>query len=350
MPELRKDPITGRWVIISTERGKRPTSFGAVTRSQDARLCPFCPGHEDATPSEILAYRESGSEPNQPGWRLRVMPNKYPALVVEGTLSREPEGIYDKMTGIGAHEVIIETPEHNLDLVSMSKEAVREVFWAYRDRMMDLQRDRRFQYILVFKNHGEAAGASLEHGHSQLIATPIIPKRVAEELSGAKRYYDFKERCIFCDIVRQELLDRSRLVADHDAFLVLQPFAPRFPFETWILPKAHQSSYLELSESEITVLARTVQDALARLKLALNGPAYNLMLHTRPVSREYHEYYHWHIEIIPKLTKVAGFEWGSGFYINPTPPEESAAYLRKIDPDQARSVDVPGAVGGHSQE
>lgn len=330
MPELRKDPITGRWVIISTERGKRPTSFGAVSVRKQAHLCPFCPGHEEATPPEILAYREPGTEPNRPGWRLRVMPNKYPALVVEGSLSREPHGIYDKMNGIGAHEVIIETPEHNLDLVDMSVEAVRDVFWAYRERMLDLQRDRRFQYILVFKNHGEAAGASLEHAHSQLIATPIIPKRVMEEVHGAKRYFDFKERCIFCDIVRQELSDQERVVADHDAFVVLQPFAPRFPFETWILPKTHQSSYLELSEAEITVLARTVKDTLGRLKYALNDPAFNFMLHTRPVSKEYHEYYHWHIEVIPKLTKVAGFEWGSGFYINPTTPEESAAFLRDV--------------------
>jgi len=239
VPELRKDPITGRWVIISTERGRRPTSFASVTRREDASLCPFCPGHEEATPPEILAYREPGSEPNHSGWRLRVMPNKYPALVVEGSMSREPHGIYDKMNGIGAHEVIIETPDHGLDMMDMTDEAVRDVFWAYRERMMDLERDRRFQYILVFKNHGQAAGASLEHAHSQLIATPIIPKRVAEELTGAKRYFDFKERCIFCDIVRQEIADQERLVADYDAFLSLQPFAPRFPFETWIVPKTH---------------------------------------------------------------------------------------------------------------
>ena len=331
MPELRKDPITGRWVIISTERGKRPTSFTSVTRSEDPRLCPFCPGHEAATPREILAYREPGTEPNRPGWRLRVMPNTYPALVVEGALSREPQGIYDRMNGIGAHEVIVETPEHGLDLPDMPDNAVRDVFWAYRERMMDLERDRRFQYILIFKNHGEPAGASLEHAHSQLIATPIIPKRVMEELMGAKRYYDFKERCIFCDVLRQELTDRTRVVADHDAFLVIQPFAPRFPFETWVIPKTHQSCYLEASESDITVLARAMKDTLARLKIALDNPAFNFMLHTRPVSREYHEYYHWHIEIIPKLTRVAGFEWGSGFYINPTTPEESAAFLRDID-------------------
>ena len=331
MPELRKDPITGRWVIISTERGKRPSSFTSVSKRTDAAMCPFCPGHEENTPPEILAYRESGTEPNQPGWSLRVMPNKYPALKIEGSLDRQPEGIYDKMNGIGAHEVIIETPDHACDMVDMSDEQVRDVFWAYRERMMDLQRDRRFAYILVFKNHGEAAGASLEHAHSQLIATPIVPKRVAEEIAGAKRYWDFKERCIFCDIVRQELTDGSRVVADHDAFLTIQPFAPRFPFETWLLPKTHQSSYLEMSDTEVMVLARAIKATLARLKAALNDPPFNYMLHTQPVSSEPMEHYHWHFEIIPKLTRVAGFEWGSGFHINPTPPEESAAYLRDID-------------------
>jgi UDPglucose--hexose-1-phosphate uridylyltransferase len=347
MPELRKDPITGRWVIISTERGKRPTSFGSVSKRKEAHLCPFCPGHEDSTPPEILSYREPGTEPNRPGWRLRVMPNKYPALVVEGALSREPQGIYDKMNGIGAHEVIIETPEHDKDLVDMDDETVRDVFWAYRERMMDLQRDRRFQYILVFKNYGEAAGASLEHAHSQLIATPIVPKRVMEEIIGAKRYFDFKERCIFCDIVRQEISDQSRIVGDYDAFLAIQPFAPRFPFETWVVPKAHQSCYLELSDEGVLLLARTIRDVLARLKMALNDPAFNFMLHTRPVSKEYHEYYHWHIEIIPKLTRVAGFEWGSGFYINPTPPEESAAFLRELDLSNSESASSARAAEGN---
>lgn len=345
VPELRKDPITGRWVIISTDRGRRPTSFSSVSRHQDAKMCPFCPGQEHSTPPEILSYRSPETEPNKPGWTLRVTPNKYPALIVEGSLNRVPEGIYDKMNGIGAHEVIIETADHARDLVDMTDEAVRDVFWAYRERMMDLEKDQRFMYILIFKNHGEAAGASLEHAHSQLIATPIVPRRVAEEIEGAKSYHKFKERCIFCDIVRQELTDGDRVVKDHDAFLTIQPFAPRFPFETWIIPKAHQSSYLELSDSGVMMLARAVKDSLSRLRIALNNPAFNYMLHTRPVSREHHEYYHWHIEIIPKLTRVAGFEWGSGFYINPTPPEESAAFLRQINMDEDGRLEDSKAAG-----
>ncbi len=340
MPELRKDPITGRWVIISRERGNRPSSFSSVVRTREVSKCPFCPGNEDATPPEVMAYRQPGSEPNRPGWRLRVISNKYPALKVEGELNRQPHGIYDQMNGVGAHEVIIETADHNRDLVDMSDGEVRDVLWAYRERMIDLERDIRFKYILVFKNHGEAAGASLEHSHSQLIATPIVPKRVQEELVGAKRYYDFKERCIFCDIVRQEISDQERIIKDHDAFVAFEPFASRFPFEACIMPKSHQSSYLEMSDAEYMVLARCLKDTLLRLRLALNNPPFNYILHTRPTSKEYHDYYHWHFEIIPKLTKVAGFEWGSGFYINPTAPEDAAAFLRRMDTDSYQGTET----------
>ncbi len=345
MPELRKDPIIGRWVIISTERGKRPSSLSSVPPKSTAQLCPFCPGNENFTPPEVLAYRQPATEPNRPGWRLRVISNKYPALVIEGALTREPKGIYDRMHGIGAHEVIIETPEHAKDLTDMSDYEVRDVLWAYRERMIDLERDRRFKYILIFKNHGEMAGASLEHSHSQLIATPIIPKRVVEEIEGAKKYFDFKERCIFCDIVRQEISEYERIVKDHDAFISFQPFASRFPFETWIIPKTHQSSFLEMSDAEYLILARCLKDTLWRIKLALNNPPFNFILHTRPIPRDTHEYFHWHFEIIPKLTKVAGFEWGSGFYINPTAPEEAASFLRSIDPAAKKAGGLPNVSG-----
>lgn len=338
MPELRKDPITGRWVIIATERGRRPSSYSSVSKRMHASMCPFCPGQESQTPPETLAYRQNGSNPNEPGWSLRVISNKYPALRVEGTLSRSPHGLYDMMTGIGAHEVIIETPDHAHDIVDMSDMAVRDIFFAYRDRMIDLEKDSRFKYILIFKNHGEAAGASLEHSHSQLIATPIIPKLVLEELDGSKKYYDFKERCVFCDIIKQELTSRERMVKDYDSFIGIQPYAPRFPFETWILPKEHQSSFLEMSDGDYLTLARCFKDILARLKVALNDPPFNYILHTRPVAKDHQIYYHWHFEVFPKLTKVAGFEWGSGFYINSTTPEESASYLREVDISQAASV------------
>lgn len=338
MPELRKDPVTGRWVIISTERRHRPTSFASHSKEGVTTSCPFCPGNESNTPPEILAYRDDDSEPNHPGWRLRVISNKFPALKVEGELDRRPMGIYDRMNGIGAHEVIIETAAHNRNIIDMSDHEIRDILWAYRERMADLERDIRIKYILVFKNHGEAAGASLEHAHSQLIATPIVPKRVSEELVGSKRYFDFKERCIYCDIIRQELADGERLVKDHDAFLTFVPFAPRFPFEMCIIPKSHQSSFLEMSDAEYLTLAACLKDTLLRLSLALDNPAFNYILHSRPISNEHHEYYHWHIEVIPKLTRVAGFEWGSGFYINPTAPEEAAEFLRDVDVSRYQPV------------
>ncbi len=331
MPELRKDPVIGRWVIISAERGQRPTSFETIARSDSATKCPFCPGHENQTPPEVLAFRDDDTAPDSPGWRLRVAPNKYPALKVEGELIREAKGIYDRISGIGAHEVIIETPEHDLDMADMTVGQIRDVLWAYRERMIDLEKDTRFKYILLFKNHGAAAGASLEHSHSQLIATPIVPKRVAEELAGSKAYYGFRERCVFCDVIRQELDEKERIVRDMDSFLSFAPFASRFPFETWIIPKSHQSSFLEMTEIQYTHLAACMKDALTRLKIALNDPPYNFMIHTRPTSKIAHEYFHWHIEIIPKMTRLAGFEWGTGFFINPTPPEEAAKFLAGVD-------------------
>jgi UDPglucose--hexose-1-phosphate uridylyltransferase len=330
MPELRKDPIIGRWVIISTERGKRPTHFGQSEKHISPKACPFCPGNESATPREITAYRPDGSKENQPGWSLRIVSNKYPALIIEGDLDREPKGIYDRMNGIGAHEVIIETSQHQSDLVDLPISNIKDVLWAYRERYLDLQRDPRFKYILIFKNHGQAAGASVEHSHSQIIATPIIPKRVAEELLGAKKYFDYKERCIFCDIIRQEISDQERVICENDSFIAFAPYASRFPFETWLMPKAHICHYVDIEIDMHIELASILKEILARLKTGLANPAFNFILHTAPVGSEYRDFFHWHIEIIPKLTKVAGFEWGTGFYINPTRPEDAAKYLREL--------------------
>jgi UDPglucose--hexose-1-phosphate uridylyltransferase len=330
MPELRKDPVIGRWVIISTERGKRPSDFPAPPKRQESKLCPFCPGNESSTPPEVLAFRPDQSPANKPGWTLRVISNKYPALKVEGELNREGRGIFDKMNGVGAHEVIIETPEHTKELAGLDQKRVEDVLWAYRLRTIDLKNDPRLRYILIFKNQGLEAGASLEHSHSQLIATPIIPKRVSEELDGSKKYYDYKERCIFCDIVKQEQEENVRVVNQNESFISIEPFAARFPFETWILPKKHYSTYDDTKQQEMPALAAILKDTLGRLAKALNSPPYNYIMHTRPVGGSFTKEYHWHIEIMPKLTKVAGFEWGSGFYINPTAPEDACNYLRSI--------------------
>ena len=330
MPELRKDPITGRWVIIATERAKRPTDFvREKVEIRGAGFCPFCAGNEAKTPPEILAYRKDGGARNTPGWSLRVVPNKFPALGIEGTMNRQGEGLYDKMNGIGAHEVIIETPEHQHTMATMPVRGVEDVLWAYRDRILDLKKDRRFKYALIFKNHGDAAGASLEHTHSQLIALPVVPKLVREELTSAKEYYGYKERCIFCDIIRQEMEDGVRVIAENESFVTIAPYAPRFPFEMCIVPKVHQSAFEESQKHEFGHLAAMLKDMLSRLDRVLDFPAYNHIIHTSPIPDASNDYYHWHLEIMPKLTKMAGFEWGTGFYINPTPPEESAKFLRE---------------------
>ena len=328
MPELRKDPVTNSWVIISTERGKRPSDFGTEPRPPRPGFCPFCPGNEEKTPPEIVVYRNDGAAPNTPGWRVRVVANKFPALVIEGELERQTEGIYDKMSGVGAHEVIIETPDHDQTLPAMPEQKVEEVLWAYRDRILDLKRDPRFQYILVFKNHGEAAGASLDHTHSQLIATPIVPKRVQEEVDGVKQYYAEKRRCVYCDMVQQELAYGGRVVSANDHFVAMAPFASRFPFETWIVPRTHEASFEDIGKQEYVSLARILKETLHRIERLLSDPPYNFVLHSAPFRQEKPVQYHWHIEITPRLTRLAGFEWGTGIYINPTPPEEAAQYLR----------------------
>lgn len=329
MTELRKDPVVGRWVIISTERAKRPQEFTPEPSPRREGVCPLCPGSERMTPPEILGYRQGG-QPNDPNWTLRVVPNKFPALRIEGDLGKAADGIYDRMHGIGAHEVVIESERHDVDLFDLPENRFQDVLWAYRDRLLDLKKDNRFKSVLIFKNHGAAAGASLAHSHSQLIALPVIPKRVMEEMNGCREYYRFRDRCLFCDIVVQEMDQKVRIVEETGEFLAFSPYAPRFPFETWIVPKRHQCAYEMIEGDQAKALAAVFRRTLRRLNLALENPPFNFIVHSAPFQERAADFFHWHIEIMPKLTKVAGFEWGSGFYINPTPPEESAKYLREL--------------------
>jgi UDPglucose--hexose-1-phosphate uridylyltransferase len=333
VPELRKDPIVGRWVIVATERAKRPL----LSRKEPAppmlqgTLCPFCEGNEDKTPHEILAYRDKQSKPNERGWRVRVVPNKYPALQIEGTLGKRGEGMYDRMNGIGAHEVIIETPEHVASITDLDEEHLREVLWIYRDRLVDLKKDARLVYGMLFKNVGTLAGASLEHTHSQLIVTPVVPISVREEMDGAHAFYQYRGRCIYCDMIEQELASEARVVLDTSHFVALCPYASRFPFEVWIIPKQHASHYENIHKMEVDELGRVLKNVLEKLESALDKPAYNYIIHTAPFDSVAVPHYHWHLEIIPRLTRIAGFEWGTGFYINPVPPEQATAFLREAE-------------------
>ncbi len=328
MPELRREPVSGRWVIVATERAARPTDFETNPQIIKSGFCPFCEGNEDKTPPEILAYRDSGTMPNSDGWRVRVVPNKFPALQAEGEYLKSEEGIYDMMNGIGAHEVIIESPRHIQSLTSLDNGNVEEVLLCYRERLVDLKSDKRFVYGLLFKNVGFSAGASLEHTHSQLIVTPIVPPLVANEIANAKTFYQHSKRCLFCNMIQQEIETDKRVVISTDNFVAFAPFASRFPFEIWILPKKHESNFENLQGFEAEELAHILKSVLAKLEATLDFPPYNYIIHNAPFNVTESEYFHWHIEIIPRLTNIAGFEWGTGFYINPTSPEEAAEMLR----------------------
>jgi len=330
MSQLRKDPITGRWIIVNTEKSTPPNEFNLEKpKKKGAKNCPFCPENEKMTPPEIIAHRRIGAA-NSPGWWIRVVPNKYPALMLEGELNKEGIGVFDKMNGIGAHEVIIDSPDHYKELSDVDDKQAEEVIWAYLGRSIDLRRDPRFKYILIFRNYGKAAGASLEHPHSQIIALPIVPKRVNEEIKSAGKYYEYKERCVFCDLIRQELDDKERIVCENKYFVCFAPFVSRFPYELWIIPKKHSSDFSHLEKESVRPLGVILRDALHKLKKLLNDPPYNYIIHTSPINGHEREDYHWHIEIIPKLVTVAGFEWGSGFYINPVAPEEVSKNLINV--------------------
>jgi len=346
MPDLRKDPIVGRWVIIAKSRARRPHDFDSTPRRHAERFCPFCEGNEDKTPGEIIAYRNPGSQRNRTGWRVRVIPNKFPALEIEGELNKRGEGIYDMMRGVGAHEVIIESPRHLVSTAELSEEQLREVLWVYRDRLVDLKKDHRLVYGMIFKNVGAAAGASLEHTHSQLIVTPIVPIYVWEEMTGSLEFYNYRGRCVYCDMIQQELASEKRIVLDSPGFLALCPFASRFPFETWLLPKTHASHYENIQKNEVDELSGVMRQVIAKVEAALDQPAYNYIVHTAPFDTQELGHYHWHMEIIPSLTKTAGFEWGTGFYINPVPPEQAAAFLREIEVESLESQDIPARETG----
>jgi UDPglucose--hexose-1-phosphate uridylyltransferase len=333
MPELRKDPITREWVIIAVERARRPSDFASANPENGGNTsgCPFCPGNETLTPPEIMAFRDPTSLKNGPGWWVRVIPNKFPALAIEGGLNKAGHGLYDSMNGVGAHEVIIEGPQHDGCPATISARQVEDVLWAYRQRYLDLKKDPRLKFILLFRNHGRIAGASLAHPHSQLIATPMIPRDIFDEMEGARRYEQYHDRCVYCDIIRQEIQEGVRVVVDNEYFLAFEPYASKYPFETWVVPKRHLSSFAYITPQEQSAFAETLKETLLRVRLCLNNPPYNYTLHTAPCDEDQSALYHWHLEIFPRLTVAAGFEMGTGIYINVTPPEQAATYLREVE-------------------
>lgn len=331
MPEFRKDPIAGRWVVVNVEKPYLPEDFKQTSFVwKGDKDCPFCYGKEAVTPVEIEAFSDNWRAPNTPGWKVRAVPNKFPALRIEGDLDKHALGLYDVSNGVGAHEVIVDSPHHFKGMTDLEDVEVEYILRMYRSRALDLRKDKRFKYLLIFKNVGVDAGASMEHGHSQLIALPMVPKNVNEEIKGARHHYEYRERCVFCDILAyEEENEKERIVIENDYFVAFCPLSSRFSFEIWIMPKQHVMDFGEISDNDLNPLAKILKESLTRLKKVLGEHSYNYIIHTSPVNTEAHSYYHWHIEIMPKLSRVAGFEWGSGFYVVSTPPELAAKYLRE---------------------
>mgnify|MGYP001260941607 CR=1 FL=1 len=331
MPEYRKDPITKRWVIFSTERSERPKDFGKVEQVIDSQECPFCEGHEDMTPPEVYALRDEGSQKDGPGWKVRVVPDKFSILDEDGDLKKAGKGIYDTMSATGLHELVIETPNHMGSLINLEYHEIETFLKVIKDRINIKKDDYRIQYVLVVKNYGSEAGAKFKHSHSHshIVGLPVIPKRVREEILGAKEYYEFRERCVFCDIIAQELSENERVIINNEHFVSVCSYAARFPYETAIFPKKHMSAFENTPDEYLSDLAHILKDTISALCGVLDNPAYNIVIHTAPVNQIMPVLYHWHIEIMPRINKVAGFEWGSGFYINPVLPEDAALHMKE---------------------
>lgn len=332
MSELRCDPILGQWVIVKTVDSLGPDNYkNSGQPLEHEATCQFCPGREHMTPPEVgVIARVDPKTGQQEGWQVRAVSNKFPALKIEGLLDEKRDGMYLQTDGIGAHEVVIETPAHYQNLTDLSDAEMISVLKIYKERVVDLSKDKRFKYIVVFKNYGESAGTTVEHAHSQIIALPMIPKYVQQEIDGAKKYFDTNKNCVFCDMINQEQADKSRLITQNEDFISFCPYVPRYPFESWILPLKHQSEFSEISVDEQTRLALILKETLLRIKRCLNNPSYNFYLHIAPINEARPESYHWHVEIVPKLSSVSGFEWGTGVYVVSTDPDQAASYLRNV--------------------
>ena len=331
MPEFRQDPITGRCVIIASNRAKRPRHHDGQTEFAYSLECPFCEGNEHMTPPEIYAQREAQSLKDTPGWLVRAVPNKYPALEDDGRWSEADRSIYGTSPGVGVHEVIIEVPRHIVNIGVLDENQFVNMLRAYQSRLNTLRKDPRWRCLLIYKNQGEAAGATLEHVHSQVIALPFVPKEVSDEITGANRHYRSTGVCFYCAINRTGSAGGTRLIGSTDRFVALCPFAPRLPYETWIVPKRHSASFESTSNEDICDLARALRNVILKLNGALQNPALNYFIHSLPQESAEHQY-HWHIEILPQIVKAAGLEWGSGIHLNSVSPEDAARLLRETPP------------------
>jgi len=330
MPEIRQNLVTKDWVIIATERAKRPEDFkkkekSKITLPEFESTCPFCPGNEKKmSPDETLRIEKNGN------WQVRIIPNKFPALSKTGERIRTVDGIKRKLTGVGLHEVVIETPLHNLTTALLPLDDVRNIIKSYKMRYNEMLNDKRIEMIIIFKNHGEAAGTSLIHPHSQIVATPVVPAQVRERFNDAQKYFDENFECVYCKILSEELKDGSRIVLETKHFVAFIPYAALSPFHLWIYPKKHYSSFGDISEDEVSDLAVNLQTTLKKYYYGLDDPDFNYVIRSAPADLKNLDFFHWYISIVPRITKTAGFELGSGMFINSSLPENDAKFLRDV--------------------
>ena len=336
MSQLRFDVATNDWVIFAPSRALRPHHVPSSPPSPSPAAsgsyapCPFCPGNEAFTPPEIYAVRGPG--PYSPSnWKVRVVPNKFPALRIEEDTRRiEEKPVFSHMGGCGAHEVIVESPEHNVFLGQQPVEQIELVLRTLQLRHQDLMRDRRFQTIIIFKNYGMTAGTSLDHPHWQTIATPVVPRVLRQKLSVAEEYFDRTGNCLYCVKLQAELEDGRRILAKNDKYAALLPFASHVAFETWIMPMQRQASFALVDPSQLRPLAEMLRAILLKLHTALDNPSFNLTIDSVSRGDETKEYFMWHIRILPRLTTPAGFELGSGMAINTVFPEDAKNFLCEV--------------------
>ncbi len=334
MSKIRQNPVTKDWVIIASERAKRPDDFKELpshTHLCEYRAdCPFCPGNEKMTPESILEFPAEAIPGCRSEWSLRVVENKYPALFPQGTINRRRTGpFYLHMDGYGRHEVIIENPKHNATIGTLPDEEVELIIRAWRARFLELSKDEGIRLITLFRNHGPKAGTSLEHPHTQIVATPVLSSLIRQRMEEATRHLDTYGTCLFCDFLKEEQRLQERVVLESEHFLVFVPYAPQSSYELWIIPKMHQPSFGQIDNPQLVDLARILNETLGLLYRKLNDPDYNLTLNTPPVREARQECCHWHIRILPRLGMYSGFELGSGLYITMIYPEEAALFLRQ---------------------
>lgn len=329
MSELRQNMATREWFVIATERAKRPHDFSSQKRHREdykhSDTCPFCPGNEHMTPTTAYKYQKDGS------WFIRSVPNKFSAFSKEGDTLRKMEGIFRTMNGVGIHEVIIESPIHNDHYTTMPVDHIAQVIKAYQNRFLEALDDERVEAVIIFKNYGPTAGCSLAHPHSQMIAMPLVPMPMRFRLETAKRVFDDRGRCVFCIMMQEEMRDKVRIVTENDSFVVFCPFASGAAFETWIMPKRHNPTFGNISGREIKDLAAIMKDLFTRYYHGLNDPDFNFAIKTPPRDESNDRAFHWYIQVLPKLTKMAGFELGTGMLINVTLPEKNAEFLRNVN-------------------